>query len=272
MKRLPVITAVVLMIVGLVLVLRNNTGNDPSASGTPGSAAGAAAATPDATSPPVEPDAGSGPEVTVPFGPEEGPVFTLTTIEGLATETVPGTTVPLPEWVPAEGLVARPVDATGCSPVESGFGVVMRPWGQVMLPFAAGWPTNTPGQAPNCAPDTAFGAAVVAAHALYIDAFAPELIPTISEATPAQRERLWNHPGPADPAGLPFVCEPVGWSQLSYRTFRIFTQCGDGPVKATDVTVKRKDDRWLLVYPPTGDHHTEDAAGGEAFYPFAGGE
>ena len=80
-----------------------------------------------------------------------------------------------------------------------------------------------------------------------------------------QQLRLAKHPGPFDVNEIGYVCEPIGWSAASFRTFRIYTQCdGDGAVKVTNITVIRSDNRWLLLYPPTGEHITRDAGAGEA--------
>lgn len=262
-RWLGVVAGVLLIVLALYLILFTSDEDQETSAGAvesqaPGTGGGEASAP-------------AGPTPTAPPASSQ-PLFTVTTIEGLSIETVPPIPVDEPDWAPEGGLVIYPVDATDCDPTERGFGVEMRAWGQIRMPYAAGWPTNEPGQAPNCAPDTAFGAAVSAAQALWIETLQPELIPTISEATPAQRLRLDTHPGPMAATEVAWICESVGWSQASFRTFRIYSRCGDGPLKATTVTVTRSGDRWLLLYPPGGDFETREAEPGEAYYPFVEGD
>lgn len=261
--RFVILAAVVLMGAGIWLVVKPDNNNDGSAPATaPDESAVAgegAPAAPNQTPGTTQPPTG------------ESPVFTMSTIAGLPIETVPTVPPVLPDWVPDGGLVVYPIDETGCVPDEAGYGVEMRAWGDVMLPYALGWPTNTPGEPPNCAPDTPFGAAIVAAHTLYLDALNPLLIPTIGDDTPGRQIRIENHPGPMDPATLGMTCEVLGWAQASFRNYRIYSRCGDGPVKATTTAMTRKGGRWLLVYPANGEHPTRDAQPGEGFYPFEGG-
>ncbi len=269
MKWVGIAAALLLSVIGVLMIV---TGDDTEPG--VGGELPPTVTLPDGTVDPAV-TAGSGPQPTAPPAApgSSQPLFTVTAIEGLPIETVPTVPAEQPEWAPEGGLSVLPVDDTGCEPVEAGFGVELRPWGQLLLPYAVGWPTNEPGQPPNCSPETPFGAALTAAHLLWIDAFAPELIPSISNPTPGQQLRLAKHPGPFDVNEIGYVCEPIGWSAASFRTFRIYTQCdGDGAVKVTNITVIRSDNRWLLLYPPTGEHITRDAGAGEAFYPFAGGD
>ena len=273
-RRLLIFVAVLLMIAGIWLATKTGgtTTPNPATATDPGTQPDASPPTGGAPAPEA-PATSASPSVTVVPPPVDGgPVFTVTSIEGLPVETVPTVPPPLPDWVPEGGLVVQQIDPTGCTPNEAGFGVELKPWGDILLPYAAEWPTNPPGQAPNCAPDTAFGAAVVAAHALYLDALHPVLIPTIADDTPGRWARIKAHPGPMDPATIGVVCEVVGWSQATFRQYRIYTRCGTGPVKATTATMTRKADRWLLVYPASGVLTTRDAQPGEAYYPFAGGD
>ena len=256
MKRLVVAVAVALMGFGIWILA---TGNDPE-SETQASASDELAAPSSTTS------VTGTPSTTLPAGVPPS-------IDGLDTETIPtiageATGAPVPEWMPPGGIAPVPVPAGDCVPVEAGFGIEFRLWGDIQLPYASGWPTNEPGQPPNCAPDTPFGAAVTAAHALFIETLTPSLIPSISLESPAQQARIDGHPGPSDPAALGYVCEPVGWTQTERVEFQIFTRCEDGPIKITAMRMRRSGDRWLTVYPRTGEHRTWDAAGGESYYPF----
>ncbi len=192
-----------------------------------------------------------------------------------ATVTITG---PLEAGAAGSTSRAEPVaetitwDADDCDLAFKGYGVEMKPWGEVLLPYAVGFPTSEPGDIPDCAPNSDFGGAVVAAHLAYLDAMRPDLIPLFAAEGPGRDRRLADHPGPLDPDTLGYVCEPLGWQTSADGAFLIFHYCGESTTKVTEVPLTTAGGRWQLLYPNDGLLASEPADAGESYYPFAGGE
>ncbi len=163
-------------------------------------------------------------------------------------------------------------DADTCDLTFRGYGVEMREWGDILLPYAVGFPTSDPGQIPNCAPNTDFGGAVIAAHLAYLDAIQPELIPLFAAAGNGRDRRLADHPGPLNPDTLGYRCEPLGWQKSDTGTFLIYHLCGQSSTKVTEVPLTTAGGRWQLLYPSDGLLASWLAEAGEAYYPFVGGD
>lgn len=196
--------------------------------------------------------------------------------EVLNVSTIPTETVGEHLGLPGGSGVTLPsavnVSLIDCDPVESGYGVTMKAWGDIRLPYAFGWPTNEPGTVVDCAPQTDFGGAVAAAHGLYLEAVEPELIPFVAWDTPGRQLRIDSHPDQFEHNLLGMVCEPVGWFKAETSRWRIFHRCGDGPVKVTEVQMKWVENRWLMVYDITGIVTAIDAMPDDEFHPFGGGD
>ncbi|MEM9892944.1 MAG: hypothetical protein AAF962_18925 [Actinomycetota bacterium] len=245
------------VIVGLWLTLARNGSDDAAVAGG-GTApttnpASAAVAEAEAVSPSTTvPGSGLG-TVTVTFGEGEAPPSAVPTLPPDAADfSVP------------------------CDPTPGGYGIEWKLWGEpesgVWLPYANGWPANQPGQPPVCAPETDFGAAVVAAHALYIDQLAPEWIPSIATDTPGRQARLERHGGSQDPAAINHVCEPVGWSRPDPFWVWIFHRCDNGPLWVTQTRMVWEQGRWQLAYLNNGAPGIhEPAEAGTAYAPFGEG-
>ncbi|MFV0524527.1 MAG: hypothetical protein ACK5RL_08520, partial [Acidimicrobiales bacterium] len=208
------------------------------------------------------------------------PTTSTTTVPAAPVVTVPYPTGEEPTNVPATGPEkATASDPAGCDPTDAGgFGVEMRLWGGngsgVWLPYPAGWPTNPPGDPVDCAPDSDFGAAVTAAHALYIDVLAPEQIPGIAVDTPGRQTRLDTHEGSFDPAELGYMCELVGWSKPDPApVYWIFHYCDQGSVFVTKIVMEYQDSRWQAVYTLSGVlGPTAPADPGTTYNPFGTGD
>lgn len=244
------------LVIGLWIVL---AGSDDTAAGPTVEAQTVGA---DAAQPPITPTATA--PGAAPAGGDPAGTVTVTYPEGQAPPTTPPT-------FPLDAAVT----GLACDTSGEGFGVTWRLWGNetsgVWLPYANGWPTNEPGKPPLCAPETDFGAAIVAVHALYIDSLAPGWIPVIAVDTPARQARMERHGGPEDPTGIGQVCEPVGWSVPDGLVW-IFHRCGDRPLVVTKVIMDWFDERWQLRYTITGHPGThETAEAGWEYYPFGDG-
>lgn len=164
-----------------------------------------------------------------------------------------------------------------CDTTAGGFGVEWRTWGSdtsgILLPYALGWPVNEPGMPPVCAPNTDFGAAIVATHILYVEDLTPGWIPDMAIDTPGRQTRLNRHQGPRNPADLGFICEPLGWSRVEGRgPISLYHRCGDFPVYVSVLNMDWRDGRWQLVYTPTGmPGQLAPAEPGDAYIPFGEG-
>ncbi len=163
-------------------------------------------------------------------------------------------------------------DDADCDLSFKGYGVEMKAWGDIVLPYAIGFPTSQPGEVPNCAPNSDFGGAIVAAHLAYLDAVRPDLIPVFAAPGDGRDRRVADHPGPLDPDTIGYVCEPLGWQKASDGAFEIFHYCGESTTKVTKVPLTTAGGRWQLLYPTDGMLESEPADAGEAYFPFAGGE
>lgn len=208
-----------------------------------------------ATTPPASSDRAGG-------NPGAPPTATVTTVEPAEEQTV--TIPPSTAW---DRRSAAPCDLT-----FRGYGVVMERWGDVWLPYADGWPTSNPGEVPNCAPDTDFGGAVLAAHYAYLDALRPELISLFAVDGASTSLRIETHPGPSDPATLGYTCAAEGWQVDDDGTYLLYHYCGQSGMKVTRLNLVWEDQRWQLVYPTTGRLETSAAPGGAAYHPFASGD
>jgi len=166
-----------------------------------------------------------------------------------------------------------PEAASTCQPVQQGFGIEMKDWGSIKLPYAAQWPKNQPGQPVDCAPDTDFGGAVVAAHSLNLEEFSPELIPQIAADTPARQTRINLHEGKKDPAVEVVPCQTLGWDKEDgISVWYIYWQCEGGSVSVKSIRMERAGNTWLLVYDITGTVPTGQAPAGIEYFPFEGGD
>lgn len=166
-----------------------------------------------------------------------------------------------------------PEEASTCQPVQQGFGIEMKDWGSVKLPYADQWPKNEPGQPVDCAPNTDFGAAVVAAHSINLEFFSPELIPQIAVDTPARKTRIDQHEGKKDPETEVVSCQTLGWDKNDgISVWYIYYQCESGSVQVTPIRMERSGNTWLMVYDITGRIPIGQAPAGVEYFPFEGGD
>lgn len=215
--------------------------------------------------PPTTTTSTSAPKVVVP---STTPAQTTTSAVDGMSSTVNGP----PSTVDGPPSTVSDTPYVGCDPVQKGWGVTLVSWGRVQLPYAAGWPTNEPGELVDCTPQSDMGGAVAAVHALYVEAFTPSLIPELAADTPGRQVRIDSHSGPADPANLDTDCWPLGWAKPGSR-WLIYHQCGDHPPVVTEVDGRWVDGRWLLVYTIDGRPGvTREAENGETYHPFGGGD
>lgn len=254
---------VLLMLAGVYVVFFRETAGSLTSTELPASAGVGLA---------VSPQAGDGPEpldMDQSGGVPSPPTATVTTtIDPFRPVTAaPSTTV-----ASSDETAAAVWDDSSCDLTFNGYGVEMKAWGDILLPYAVGFPTSDPGEPPDCAPKTDFGGAIVAAHLAYLDVVRPELIPQFAVAGEGLTRRLDEHPGPIEPDTLGYVCEPLGWRKHDDGAFLIFHLCGDSNTKVTKVPLTTVNGRWQVEYPPDGVFEWRTAAGAEAYYPFAGGE
>lgn len=161
---------------------------------------------------------------------------------------------------------------TDCDQRYAGLGVEMRAWGDVLVPYTPGYPTTDPGEVWDCTADTVFGGAIAMAHAAYLEALRPDLIPLIALDSPGRDLRINGHPGPNSTATLGFLCAPVGWNWDGDNTWSLLHQCGDGDLQVSYYPMEHRDGRWWLVYPRTGQVETGPPPDGYEYYAFLGGD
>ena len=183
-----------------------------------------------------------------------------------------------------------PAADTGCDP---GIGnktnwaeVRWEQWGQIPIPFGDVWPTNPVGQAPTCFPvlphDPAtahWTAAIFAAQVVWIDAFAPELIPEVAADTAGREARIADHPFTVDPeTRVDPASFDAGWFDTKawfywpkeesgelFDIVAIEVKEGDTAPQVVSVPVQwsSEQQRWTAVYPARGRFEIETVDGSE---------
>ena len=286
LNRKFIIVGLMVCFAGTWLILRPATA-DTTGSGAAATTDEATAGSPDGSgdgsgtpqsgtlrSEPVDPDGPDGTDGSVSDGDgeadpsEPGPPDagrpTGAELASLTPQTIPG---------PAPVPTGLEVD-TDCDTAYAGLGVEFRAWGDVLLPYTPGYPTNEPGEVWDCTADTVFGGAIAMTHAAYLEALRPELIPTIAADTPGRAARMDGHGARTEneEASLGFLCAPIGWNWDGADTWSLLHQCGEGEAQVSYYRMEHRNDRWWLVYSDSGEVQTGPPPDGYEYYPFIGGE
>ena len=159
-----------------------------------------------------------------------------------------------------------------CDQGYAGLGVEMRAWGDVLVPYTPGYPATDPGEVWDCTADTVFGGAIAMAHAAYLEALRPDLIPLIALDSPGRDLRINGHPGGNSSASLGFLCSPIGWNWDSEDTWSLLHQCGDGDLQVSYYPMEHRNGRWWLVYPRSGRVESGPPPDGYEYYAYLGGD